>query len=85
MISRISTLSVAGFICIFLAWMKIFEFVFPLWSLAVLIVLIDGFFFTSYSFAGPIGLKWALLLILAAVVAFYGSILVLFPERKRRW
>jgi hypothetical protein len=85
MISRISMLSLTGFICIFLAWMRIFEFVFPLWSLAVLIVLIDGFFFTSYSFAGPINLKWALLLILAAIVAFYGSVLILFPERRRHW
>jgi hypothetical protein len=85
MVSRISLLSLAGFVCIFLAWMKIFEFVFPLWSMTVLVLLVYGFFFTSYSFAGPIGLKWALLLILAAFVAFYGSVLVLIPQRRRRW
>ena len=85
MVSRISLISLAGFICIFLAWMKIFEFVFPLWGLAVLVLLVYGFFFTSYSFGGPVGLKWALLLILAAFVAFYGSALVLKPQRRRRW
>ena len=85
MVSRISLISLAGFICIFLAWMKIFEFVFPLWSLAVLALLVYGFFFTSYSFAGPVGLKWALLLILAAFLAFCGSVLVLMPQRRRRW
>jgi hypothetical protein len=51
MISRISLLSLIGFICIFLALVRIFEFVFPLWSLAVLVLLVWGFFLNSYSSA----------------------------------
>jgi hypothetical protein len=84
MVSRVSILSLAGFICILLALVRIFEFVFPLWSLTVLVLLVYGFFFTPYSFNGIRGLEWALLLILAAFFAFYGSILILMPHRRRR-
>jgi hypothetical protein len=85
MISRISLMSLIGFICIFLALVRIFEFVFPLWSLAVVVLLIWGFFFTPYSFHGVRGLEWALLSILAALAAFYGSLMVLMPTRRNRW
>ncbi len=85
MISRVSLLSLIGFICIFLALVRIFEFMFPLWSLAVVVLLVWGFFFTSYSFNGISGLEWALLLILGAIFALYGSVLVLFPQRRQRW
>ena len=85
LISRVSMMSLAGFICIFLALVRIFEIVFPLWSLALLGLLVWGFFFTSYSFSGTIGLGGALLLILAALLAFYGSLMVLMPQRRDRW
>jgi hypothetical protein len=85
MISRVSLLSLIGFICIFLALVRIFEFVFPLWSLAVVVLMVWGFFFTSYSFHGLRGLEWALLLILGALLAFFGSVLVLLPKRRKRW
>jgi hypothetical protein len=86
MISRASMVSLLGFLCMFLAVIRIFEFVFPLYSLAVVVLFAWGFFFTPYSFTGPIGLGWALLLILASILALYGSILVLMPTRRRnRW
>jgi len=85
MISRVSLLSLIGFVCIFLALVRIFEFVFPLWSLAVVVLMVWGFFFTSYSFNGMGGLEWALLLILGAICALYGSVLILFPQRRPRW
>lgn len=86
LVARVSLLSLIGFICIFLAFVRIFEFVFPLWSLAVIVILIWGFFFTPYTFNGPTGLEHALLLILAALFAFYGSARVLIPDRPRyRW
>ncbi len=85
LISRVSLLSLIGFICIFLAAVRIFEFVFPLWSLTVVILLIWGFFFTPYTFQGTAGLEWALLLVMAALCALYGSILVLLPQRRNRW
>lgn len=85
MISRVSLLSLIGFICIFLALVRIFEFVFPLWSLAVVVMMVWGFFFTPYSFNGVAGLECVLLLILGALLAFYGSIMVLMPKRRNRW
>ncbi len=85
MISRVSMLSLLGLICIFLALVRIFEFVFPLWSLAIVVLMVWGFFFTPYSFHGLGGLERALTLIAAAVVAFFGSILVLLPQRRNPW
>jgi len=85
LISRVSMISLAGFICIFLALMRIFEIVFPLWSLALLVLIVWGFVFTPYSFNGPMHLGSALLLILAAMLAFFGSLMVLMPQRRNRW
>ena len=85
MISRVSLLGLIGFISIFLAVVRIFEFVFPLWSLAVVVMLVWGFFFTPYTFHGVSGLEFALLLIFAAALAFYGSLMVLVPQRRNRW
>jgi hypothetical protein len=85
LISRVTMMSLAGFICMFLALVRIFEFVFPLWSLTVVVLLVWGFFFTPYTFNGTAGLEWALLVIAAAVFAVYGSIVVLMPQRRNRW
>ncbi len=85
LISRVSIISLAGFICIFLALVRIFEIVFPVWSLGLVVLLVWGFFLTPYSFSGPISFGGALLLIAGAVLAFYGSLIVLMPERRNRW
>jgi hypothetical protein len=85
LVSRISLMALIGFICIFLAWVRIFEIVFPLWSLALLVLAVWGFFFTPYSFHGPIGLGGAIWLIVAALFAFYGSLMILMPQRRNRW
>ncbi len=85
LISRVSMMALVGFIAIFLALARIFEIVFPLWSLGLLLLLVWGFFFTPYSFHGPIGLTGALLLLLATLVALIGSLMVLMPQRRNRW
>ena len=85
LVSRISLMAIIGFICIFLALVKIFEIVLPLWSIALLVLFTWGFFFTSYSFRGPVSLSGALLLLLATLMAVYGSIMVLMPQRRDRW
>lgn len=85
LVSRISLMAIVGFICIFLALVKIFEIVLPLWSIALLVLFTWGFFFTSYSFHGPISLGGAMLLLLATLLAVYGSIMVLMPQRRNRW
>ena len=85
LVSRISLMSLIGFISIFLALLRIFQIVFPLWSLALLVLFIWGFFFTPYSFKGPIGFGGALLLIVMTIMAFIGSLTVLMPKRRDRW
>ncbi len=85
LVSRISLMSLIGFISIFLALLRIFQIVFPLWSLALLVLFVWGFFFTSYSFKGPIGFGGALLLIVMTIMAFIGSLTVLMPKRRDRW
>ena len=85
LISRISLMSLIGFISIFLALLRIFQIVFPLWSLALLVLFVWGFFFTPYSFKGPIGFGGALLLIVMTIMAFIGSLTVLMPKRRDRW
>jgi hypothetical protein len=85
LVSRLTMMSLIGFIAIFLALVRIFEIVFPLWSLALIVTFVWGFFFTPYSFTGPIGLGAAFLLIFATLLAFYGSFLVLMPKRRDRW
>jgi len=85
LISRVSMMSLIGFVCIFLALVRIFEFVFPLWALTFVVLLVWGFFFTPYTFHGVPGLEHALLLIFASLLAFYGSIMVLMPQRRNRY
>jgi hypothetical protein len=85
LVSRVSMMALVGFICIFLALVRIFEIVFPLWSLGLLVLMVWGFFFTPYSFHGAIGLKGALFLVLATLLALYGSLMVLMPQRRNRW
>lgn len=86
LISRVSLMGIFGFIAIFLALVRIFEFVFPLWSIAIIVLFVWGFFFTPYMFNGTRGLEQALLLILAAIFALIGSFFVLMPKpRHNRW
>ena len=85
LVSRISLMALIGFLCLFLALVRIFEIVFPLWSFALLVLMIWGFFFTPYSFQGPVGLTGALWIVIATFFAFYGSLLILIPQRRNRW
>lgn len=85
LISRVTLLSLCGFISIFLAIVRIYEFVFPLWNIAFVVILVWGFFFTAYTFSGPGGLERALFYIFLAILALLGSLLVLAPRRRNRY
>jgi len=65
---------VAGLLILILACKKILPVLFVLWTAAVLVLLVRGFFFSRYNF-GPGGgsLSLALTLILGALVAVWGS------------
>jgi hypothetical protein len=72
----------AGLLIALLAWKRILPTLFLLWNVAVLAMLVYGYFFSSYSF-GPDagGFQVALYLTLAALVAACGSV---FHVRQSR-
>ncbi len=74
----------AGLVIAGLAFKRTLPLLFVLWNLAVLVLLVRGYFFSSYSF-GPGGgsLSTALWFVLAALVAMLGS-WVQFRSLRRR-
>ena len=75
-------LGALGILCVALAVTGAARWLFPLWTLFVLIMMLRGFFLSSYSFSGAGGFKSAVWITVGAFVAFAGS-LSLFGRRKR--
>jgi hypothetical protein len=73
-------LGFAGFAITVLAVRRVVPVLFTLWSLAVFVMLVRGYFFSSYNF-GLAGVRTALLFIAAALLAFAGSALLALPKR----
>jgi len=78
---NIVILGIVGLACVLLAGSGL-RWIFPLWCLLVLIVVVRGFFLSSYSFAGPQEFQFALWLTAGALIAFLGS-LVVFRRRAK--
>jgi len=78
-------LSVVGIATILLALAGKIRVLFLLWSLAVVAGMIRGFFLSPYRFTGPLSLRWALGLTLAALLAFVGAWLQFrgAPQQRR--
>jgi hypothetical protein len=77
--------SLVGVVSVVLAITGMFKYLFPLWALAVLGVMIWGFILQgSYYFGGTDALYTALLMIFAALLAFFGALSVLRSKRTRR-
>ena len=57
---------------------------FPVWSLLVLVMMVRGFFLSSYSFAGANQFQFAVWLTAGALLAFLGSLGVLRRRMSRR-
>ncbi|MCC7499975.1 MAG: hypothetical protein IT160_20515 [Bryobacterales bacterium] len=77
-------LSLIGLITVLLAWKGTLRVLFLLWSAAVVVVLVRGYFFSPYVFDGWSGFGDALLLTLAALVALAGAWLVFRRQPKTR-
>jgi hypothetical protein len=60
------------------------RWIFPLWCLFLLILMIRGFFLSSYSFADANQFQFALGLTAGALIAFLGSLGVLRRRTARR-
>jgi hypothetical protein len=76
-------LGLLGIICLALAVTGFARWLFPLWALFALIMMLRGFFLSSYTFSGAGEFKSAVWLTIGALVAFVGS-LSLFGRRARR-
>jgi peptidoglycan/LPS O-acetylase OafA/YrhL len=73
-------LGFAALVITALAVRRVVPALFALWSLAVLVMLVRGYFFSSYSF-GLGGIRTALLFVAAALLAFVGAALQALPKR----
>ncbi len=62
-----------GLISVILAILRIWRPLFFVWSLAVLLMMARGFFFSRYHFAGPPDFHRALLLTGGALIAAWGA------------
>lgn len=60
------------------------RWIFPLWCLFVLVILVRGFFLSSYKFDGANDFQLALWLTLGAMIAFLGSLGMLRRRTVRR-
>lgn len=65
--------ALAGLILVILAIRRTLRPLFFVWSLAVLLMMIRGFFFSSYHFAGRQDFLRALYLTVGAVIAAFGA------------
>ena len=74
---------IVGLACTLLAGSRL-RWIFPLWCLFVLIMMIRGFFLSSYSFAGANQFQFAVWLTAGALLAFLGSLGVLSRRTSRR-
>jgi hypothetical protein len=72
-----------GLLSVILAMTGKFPYLFPLWSLAVVVMLVRGVFLSpAFTFTGPDQFKNALWLAAGALAAFAGSLTV-FRRRER--
>ncbi len=66
-----------------LAFFRTLPFLFVLWNLAVVVMLVRGYFFSSFSFGlGGGSVSFALYLIAAAAAALVGSLTLLFGSPR---
>lgn len=76
--------SLAGILTIILAATGIFRFLFPVWTLGVLVLMVQGFLLKPYTFEGKPEFFTILWLIGGALLAFLASLTLLRPARSRR-
>ena len=78
----VTAMGVIGLICIFGAMTGLFRWIFPIWTLVILVLMVRGFFLGSYTFSGADQLKLFIWLTVGALIAFLAS-LTLFTKRRR--
>lgn len=77
------SLSLIGMLSVILAVTGAFRYLFPFWTLLVLILMVHGYFFSSYYYPMGEGFERAVWLTIGALVAFLAS-LTLFGRRPAK-
>lgn len=67
-------LSIAGLLSTILAFTGIFRYLFPVWCLAVVVLMVRGFFLSPFAYNGPEQFRWVLALVVGALGAFLSSL-----------
>ena len=75
--------SIFGLLSVVLAVTGIFRYLFPIWALAVLVILVRGYLLQPIPFAGKDDFQTAMLITAGALLAFLAS-LTLFTLRPKR-
>jgi hypothetical protein len=75
---------ILALLCVLLAITGWFRFLFPIWALAILIMMVRGYLLGSYAFSGRSEFNWVLVLIGGSLLAFFGSLSVFGARRQRR-
>lgn len=78
----VMALGIFGLLATILAISGTLRFLFPVWCLAVLLLLFSGYFLSGYRMSGPGEMHVALWLTAGALLAFLGSLTV-FRARKK--
>ena len=67
-------LGIVGLLCTVLAFTGMLRIPFPFWAAVVVWLMIEGFFLSTATFAGPASFQCAILLTLGAIAAFCGAV-----------
>lgn len=76
--------SLAGLVSLVLAVTGVFRFLFPIWTLVVFALMVNGFLLKPYTFAGKDDFYRVLAFVAGALIAFLASLTLFKPARSRR-
>lgn len=77
LVGSLFALGLGGLLFVILAFNGAQRFLYMIWTLVMLYLLVSGYFLSNYRFSGPGEFEFALYLALGALLAFFGSLLLL--------
>jgi hypothetical protein len=76
-------LGLLGIVSVILAMLGKVRLLFPLWALLVVVLIVKGYFLSSYTFRSEEEFHFVIYLTIAADFAFLGSLTLLLKRRRR--
>jgi hypothetical protein len=75
-------IGIVGLFATVLAFTGIFRLLYPLWAAAVVWLMVKGFFLSPVTFSGAASFRWAVLLTIGSIAAFFGALWSLRPRSR---